>query len=100
MNAWRYDEIDTGSVAKFNRCEWTKLYRHRCAANQIFAPSRPSMSRQQNQAPHGSDTGDGAVKATPKSPPSQQKEQRRHKKISATPRNAIKILAVTSAATK
>jgi len=49
---------------------------------------------------HGSDTGGGAVKAAPKLLPSQQKEQRRHKKISAIPRNAIKILAVASAATK
>ena len=50
------------------------------AANQILAPSKPSMSRQQNRAAHSSDTGDGAVKAAPKSLPSQQKEQRRHKK--------------------
>nr|WP_315048672.1 hypothetical protein [uncultured Campylobacter sp.] len=100
MNAWRYDKIDTGSTAKFNRCEWTKLHRHRCTANQILAPSRPSMPRQHNQAAHDSDTGDGAVKAAPKSLPSQQKEQRRHKKINATPRNAIKILSVASATTK
>jgi len=70
------------------------------AANQILAPSRPSMSRQQNQATHGSDTGEGAVKTAPKSLPSQQKEQRRYKKISATPRNAIKILAIATAVTK
>jgi hypothetical protein len=69
------------------------------AANQILAPSRPSMSRQQNQATHGSDTDGGAVKAAPKSPPSQQKKQRRHKNQWA-PHNAIKILAVASAVTK
>lgn len=32
MNAWRYNEIDTDSVAKFNRCGWTELHRHRCGS--------------------------------------------------------------------
>jgi len=57
------------------------------------------MSRQQNQATHGSDTDGGAVKAAPKLLPSQQKKQRRHKNQWA-PHNAIKILAVASAVTK
>jgi len=93
--AWRYDEIDTDSTAKFNRCGWTKLHQHRCGSKSNPCTIKIAISRQQNQAPHGSDTGDGTVKAAPKSPPSQQKEQRRHKKAQ---RN--KILAVASVATR
>ena len=102
MNVWRYDEIDTDSTAKFNRCKWTKLHRHRCGSKSNPCTIKIAMLRQQNRAAHGSDTGSGAVKATP------QRQNRYHRsrknsaviKISVTPRNAIKILAVASAATK
>ena len=95
MNAWRYDEIDMGGAVEFNWREWAKFHWRRYGSKSNPCTIKIAISRQQNQAPHGSDTGDGTVKAAPKSPPSQQKEQRRHKKAQ---RN--KILAVASVATR
>ena len=99
--AWRYDEIDTGgrwNLTGVNGRE-TSSASLRQQIKSLHHQDHQCLDRQ-NQTTHGSDTGGGAVKAAPKSLPSQQKEQRRHKKISATPRNAIKILVVASAVTK